>query len=84
MINENDSIIKEESRITEEKLKRALIERETSERGKEVEKKKTSISEFKRQIEELKALKQEYHDKGEHILYYNIFPLGIFNNNRYK
>ncbi|KKM17139.1 hypothetical protein LCGC14_1678800, partial [marine sediment metagenome] len=48
---------KEESRATEEKLRRGLIESEVTEREKKIKKSTVKISEIKQEIERLKNIK---------------------------
>ena len=60
-----DSATKEESRVIEAKLRRGLIESEQIEKEEKKEESKTNISEIKKQIEELRELKQKYYDEKD-------------------
>ncbi len=61
-----DSATKEESRVIEAKLRKGLIESEQVEKEENIEEPKINISEIKKQIEELRELKQKYYDENHY------------------
>jgi len=61
-----DDIMKEESRVIEEKLKSGLIKSEQAEKEETVEKKKLTVIEIKKEINNLQKIKNKYHAEGKY------------------
>jgi len=65
MLDRLDNISQAKTRVTEEKLRRGIIESQISEKDEEFKKEEIAISEIKKEIEELRGIKQDYYENGE-------------------
>jgi len=61
-----DDMMKEESRVLEEKLKSGLIKSEQAEKEETVEIKKLTVIEIKKEIDNLQNIKNKYHTEGNY------------------
>ena len=62
-----DDVMKEESRVVEEKLKSGLIKSEQAEKEESVKKEKLTETEIRKEIDNLQNIKNKYHAEGNYF-----------------
>jgi hypothetical protein len=65
MLDRLDDISVAKSRVTEEKLRKSLIDNQQTKKLEDLKKKDISIIEVKKEIEELRRIKQDYYNQGD-------------------